>query len=217
MTTRRGPSAMALGVVLALSGVGAAAQTTSPGNTLTLYGAYRDGGGFTDATTNRTLRLDASPAWAIAYDRDVDASRQLEFFVTYQSTHLELDPAASSNPQARTAPSSLPMKVLHVHVGGTNFVDGPVGQGFYVLGGLGLTLFEPGSSGYGDEVRPSLNLGLGYQVSLAQQLALRIEARGYAIVVHSSGGLFCSGGCVFKIKADTVTQGEAQIGLSYRF
>jgi hypothetical protein len=109
------------------------------------------------------------------------------------------------------------MKVLHLHVGGTNFVDGPVGQGFYLVGGLGLTLFQPGSSGYGDEVRPSLNLGLGYQLALAERLALRLEGRGTFTVVHSNGGLFCSGGCVFKIKADVVTQGEALLGLSYRF
>ena len=205
------------GVVLGLSAVGATAQTTSGQSAVTLYGAYRDGGGFTDATTDRTLRLDASPAWSISYDRDVDASRQLEFYVSYQSTHLELDPLSIGNPQARTAPASLPMKVLYFHVGGTNFVDGPIGQGFYLLGGLGVTVFQPGSGGYGDEVRPSLNLGFGYQLELGERVALRLEARGYATIVHSSGGLFCSGGCVFKIKGDTVTQGEAQLGLSYRF
>jgi hypothetical protein len=66
-------------------------------------------------------------------------------------------------------------------------------------------------------LRPSLNLGVGYQLPLAQQLALRFEARGYVTVVNSSAGLFCSGGCVFKIKGDAVTQGEAQLGLSYCF
>jgi len=204
------------GVVLALSGA-ASAQTAPRESAVTLYGAFRDGGSFTDATSSRTLRLDASPAWAISYDRDLDASRQLEFYVSYQSTHLELDPSAIANPQARTAPSSLPMKVLYLHVGGTNFLDGPVGHGFYVLGGLGITLFQPGTSGYGDEVRPSLNLGIGYQLALAEQLALRIETRGYVTVINSSGGLFCSGGCVFKIKGDAVAQGEAKLGLSYRF
>jgi hypothetical protein len=205
------------GVVLALSAAAATAQTAPKDSAVTWYGSYRDGGSFTDVTSNRTLRLDASPAWAISYDRGVDASRQLEFYVSYQSTHLELDPSAINNPQARSAPSSLPMKVLYLHIGGTNFVEGPIGHGFYVLGGLGITLFAPATAGYGDEVRPSLNLGLGYQVALAEQIALRIEARGYVTVINSSGGLFCSGGCVFKIKGDAVTQGEAQLGLSYRF
>jgi len=109
------------------------------------------------------------------------------------------------------------MKVMYLHVGGTNFVGGPVGQGVYLVGGLGATLFQPGSSGYGDEVRPSLNLGIGYQAALGERVALRVEARGYATLVKSSGGLFCSGGCLFNIKGDAVTQGEAQLGLSYRF
>lgn len=201
----------------AVAGATATAQTMPRESAITLYGAFLDGGSFTDVVSNRTLRLDASPSWAISYDRSLDASRQLQFYVSYQSTHLELDPSALSNPQARTAPSSVPMKVLYLQVGGTNFVNGPIGQGLYVVGGLGVTLFAPGSSGYGDEVRPSLNLGIGYELPLGERTTIRLETRGYITAVHSSEGLFCSGGCVFKIKADAVTQGEAQLGLSYRF
>jgi hypothetical protein len=206
-----------LAFILALSRAAATAQALPQESAVTLYGAYRDGGSFTDVTSHRTLRLDAAPSWAISYDRDLDASRQLQFYVSYQSTHLQLDPSALNNPQARTALSSLPMKVLYLHVGGTNFVSGPIGQGVYLVGGLGVTLFMPGSSGFGDEVRPSLNLGIGYLWALSERIALRLEARGYVTVVNSSEGLFCSGGCVFKIKGDAVTQGEAQLGLSYRF
>jgi hypothetical protein len=122
--------AIVSGAALALVSGTTLAQTESKDRSVTLYGAFRDGGGFTDATTDRTLRLAASPAWAIAYDRDVDDSRQLEVYASYQSTHLELDPLAIGTAQARTAPSSLPMKVLHLQVVGTNLVYGPVGQGF---------------------------------------------------------------------------------------
>jgi hypothetical protein len=121
------------------------------------------------------------------------------------------------NPLSRTVPATLAMKVIYFHLGGTNFFGGPIGKGPYVVGGLGATLFQPGSSGYGDEVRPSLNLGIGYQATLGEHVAVRVETRGYFTLVNSSGGLFCSGGCVFKIKAATVTQAEVQLGLSYRF
>jgi hypothetical protein len=166
---------------------------------------------------NRTLRLDGSSAWAISYDEDLDRSRQLQFYVSYQSTRLGLDQAAVVNPMTRTIPAPLPMKVMYFHLGGTNFFGGPIGRGPYVVGGLGATLFQPGSSSYGDEVRPSLNLGIGYQATLGAHVAVRVETRGYVTLVNSSGGLFCSGGCVFKIKGDAVTQGEVQLGLSYRF
>ena len=36
-------------------------------------------------------------------------------------------------------------------------------------------------------------------------------------LVNSSGGLFCSGGCVVSIEGDVVTQGELMLGLSARF
>ncbi len=203
-------------LMLTLNGV-AAAQTMFNESAVTVYGAYRDGGSVVDATSNTTLHLDASSAWAISYDRDLDASRQLQFYMSYQSTHLGLDESAVANPRPGASPAPLPTRVIYFHVGGINFLDGPIGQGPYVVGGLGATLFQPGSSGYSDEVRPSLNLGIGYLVPLAEHVALRAEARGYVTLVHSSGGLFCSGGCLFKIKADAVTQGEVQLGLSYRF
>ena len=85
------------------------------------------------------------------------------------------------------------------------------------MGGLGATLFEPGSEGFENELRASMNLGIGYQLPLGERMALRIEARGYATLVNSSGGLFCSGGCTISIKGDTMTQGEVQLGLSFRY
>ncbi len=211
------PTRLLAGPMLMLSAVAGAAQTTSKENAVTLYGAYRDGGGFVDATNNQTLRLEASSAWALSYDKDLDGSRQLQIYLSYQHTGLRLDPSAVANPPSGTTPAPLPIKVIYFHIGGTNFLDGSIGQGPYLVGGLGATLFQPGASGYGDEVRPSLNLGIGYQATLGEHVALRLETRGYVTLVKSSGGLFCSGGCVFKIKADAVAQGEVQLGLSYRF
>jgi len=206
-----------VGLMLTLSAAAATAQIVPKQSAVTLYGAYRGGGSFADATSNQTLRLDDSTAWAISYDKGLDSSRQLQFYVSYQSTHLELDRSTVFNPLSSTIPAPLPMKVIYLHLGGTSFIDGPIGQGPYVVGGIGATLFQPGLSGYGDEVRPSLNLGIGYQAALGEDVALRVEARGYLTVVNSSGGLFCSGGCLVKIKGDAVTQGEVQLGLSYRF
>jgi hypothetical protein len=204
-------------LVLMPGAVAAADPATPNASAVTLYGAYRGGGSFVDATSNQTLGLASSGAWAISYDKALDASRQLQFYASYQSTHLGLDRSALAAPPSGGAPAPLPMKVIYLQVGGTNFFDGPIGRGPYLVGGLGATLFEPGASGYSGEVRPSLNLGIGYQATLGERLALRIEARGYATLVRSSGGLFCSGGCLFRIKADAVTQGDAQLGLSYRF
>ena len=86
-----------------------------------------------------------------------------------------------------------------------------------MVGGLGATLFSPGTNGFSSEWRPSMNVGLGYQWPLGGRLALRAEARWYVTLVNSQGGLFCSGGCVIRVSGDTFTQGDAQLGLSLEF
>jgi hypothetical protein len=210
-------AALRLALPLTLATTAATAQTNQKESAITAYGAYRDGGSFVDASTDQKLRLDGSSAWAISYDKGLDGSRQLQFYVSYQSTDLGLEQSITTPPATGTTRAALPMKVVYFHFGGTNFFDGPIGQGPYLVGGLGATLFKPELDGYSDELRPSLNLGIGYQVTLGERVAMRIETRGYATLVNSSGGLFCSGGCLFTIKGDTVTQGEVQLGLSYRF
>ncbi len=175
---------------------------------ITVYGGLRDGGSFIDADADRKLRIDGTGAWSIALDRGIDASRQLQFLVSHQRPRLRLGAAAG--------PATLPMQVTYLHIGGTNFFDGPIGLGPYAVGGLGATLFDPGP-GLRRELRPSINLGIGLQVPAGGRFAVRLEARGYFTLVDSSGGLFCADGCVVRIKGDAVTQGDLMLGLSLRF
>jgi hypothetical protein len=198
-------------VLLASAAVGPVAQAKD--YAVTLYGAYRDGGSFTDASTGQSLDIQGSDAAAVSLDLPLDVRRQLQLFVSRQSSHLRLGQAAAPS----TAGSELPLTVTYLHIGGTYFLGGRIGQGPYMVGGLGVTLFDLRASGFETEVRPSLNLGIGYQLPLGEHVALRFEGRGYATLVDSSGGLFCSGGCVISIKGSTVTQGEALLGLSFRF
>ena len=87
-------------------------------------------------------------------------------------------------------------------------------EGGYVAGGLGATFMSPSVDGLSSEVRPSMSLALGYEHALAPSLALRMELRGYMTLINSSGGFFCSGGCVVALKGDALLQGEALLGLS---
>jgi hypothetical protein len=181
------------------------------GYALTFYGGYRGGGSFTDANTNQSLKLDSKGAASLALDLPYDEARQYQIFMSQQRTELVLDSAASAGGSSR-----LPMDIYYLHFGGTFFWDGQAGKGAYVVGGLGATLFNPGQ-GYKSEVYPSINVGFGYQWSLGSMFALRTEARGYGTLVNSSGGVFCSGGCVVSIKGDSIGQGELMIGLVARY
>jgi len=177
---------------------------------LTVYAGFRDGGSFTDVDTDEKLSLDSSAAGSLALDFGLDTSRQWQIFLSHQRTDLSLKGTSSASGDA------LGMSVTYLHFGGTSFFTGTVGKGPYVVGGIGATVFDP-DSGFDSELRASLNLGLGYQLPLSETFALRFEARGYATLVNSSGGLFCSGGCVVSIEGDVITQGELMLGLSTRF
>jgi hypothetical protein len=177
-------------------------------NALTLYGGYRGGGSFQQTTSPfDSISLQSSPSGSISLDFGLDAMRQVQVFASYQSTELEATP---------TTPV-VPMTVGYLHLGGTNYFEGAVGRGAYVVGGLGVTRLAPGLSGLSAEYRPSMNLGLGYQWPITAALSLRTELRGYFTLVNSDSSLFCSGGCVVSIKGDGLTQVEGLLGLSLAF
>ena len=178
-------------------------------NAFTLYGGYRGGGSFEQsASPNTSVDLPSSAAFSASLDWGLDAGRQVQVFASYQSTDI----AASGS-----AAPTVPLTVSYLHLGGTNFFEGTIGRGAYLVGGLGVTRLAPGLSGLSDEYRPSMNLGLGYQLPLASSLALRFELRGYLTLVNTNTNLFCSGGCVLSLRGDALTQAEAMVGLSFGF
>jgi hypothetical protein len=185
-----------------------AAATAAASHALTVYGGYRAGGSFEQVQNPASnADIDSSAAFSLSLDLPFDASRQVQVFASTQSTDIA---ATAGNP-------SVPLTVSYLHLGGTNFFEGGVGRGPYVVGGLGVTRLAPGLSGLSAEYRPSINLGLGWQLPLASALSLRLELRGYFTLINSDSALFCSGGCVIAVRGDGLAQGEAMLGLSYAF
>lgn len=187
----------------------AAAAPAAAQNAVTLYGGYRGGGSFEQSTSpNTSVDLQSSAAFSASLDWGLDAARQVQVFASYQSTDI---------PAYGNAAPAVPLTVSYLHLGGTNFFEGAIGRGAYLVGGLGVTRMSPGLAGLSDEYRPSMNLGLGYQLPLAPSFALRFELRGYLTLVNSNANLFCSGGCVVTLRGDALTQAEAMVGLSFGF
>jgi hypothetical protein len=193
-------AAVALALVVAASPV--AAQVG-----VTLYAGYVASDGIENVTTDEQADIKSSAAYAIALSTVWDAGRELQLFYSQQSTTL--------SPGGGAAPFDLTIRYLHI--GGTVYADGTIGRGLYGVGGVGATQFSPGSSGYGSEVKPSLNVGLGYAWPLAERVTLTAEARVFITLVNSSGGFLCSGGCVAVLRSDALVQGEAMLGLNARF
>jgi hypothetical protein len=193
-----------IAAVLALVG---AAPPAAAQMTLTLYAGYMGSSGVENSDTTAQATVRSAGTYAIAAGTVIDPSRELQLLFQQQSTTL--------SPGGVAVPFDL--TVRYFHLGGTAFVDGPIGRGVYVAGGLGATQFSPSTAGYGIEYKPSLNLGIGYYWPLGDNVALRAEARGYVTFVNSSGGFLCSGGCVVVLRSDVFYQYAALIGVTARF
>jgi hypothetical protein len=154
---------------------------------------------------------------SLDFRRDPKAGTQLHVYVSRQSSQVDARQAAQLPVQSAPLPEKFPLSVTYAHIGGTAFLEKKIGQGVYLVGGIGATLFEPDLQGLANELRPSISLGIGYQLPLGERAALRFEARGYATLVDSDSALFCSGGCVVSIKGDTVTQGDVLLGFTLRY
>jgi hypothetical protein len=204
----------ALWAVLIAAGASAISAHAEEARSLIFYSGFRDSGSFTDVATGAPINIRSSASFAVGFDFPLDEARQLQMLLSYQDSQLAIGPAPVG-PSPLVA-SKLPIRVLYFHVGGPVYLGTEIGHGAYVVGGLGATLLTPSLHGYSSELRPSANLGVGYEQPLGNRLALRIEARGYFTLVNSSGGLFCSGGCTISVRGDTVAQGELSLGLAYR-
>jgi hypothetical protein len=200
-----GSEAAALMLLLSCS---AAAPAWADGNDLSVYGGYTVSSSFQTESGATDPSIESSAAYAASLGIGIDAARQVQLFYSQQSTKLGT---------GTSLPTSVPLTVRYLHVGGTYFVDGTIGSGAYVAGGIGATQLSPNFAGLQSEVHPSFSLGLGYQLPLGSAVALRLEARGYLTGFNGSGYLFCKGGCVVKIKSDLWTQGEVMLGLTARF
>ncbi len=196
------PLAAALAFALLLAAGSAAAQTS-----IGVFGGYVGSSGIDNAAADQSADVDSGGMLLLSVGRDLDGRRELQLQFAQQSTSVA--------PGVGAAPFDLTVRYLHV--GGTAFIDQAIGPGPYAVGGLGATFFDPGASGYGSEVKPSINVGFGWLWPLTEAVALRAEVRGFFTFVNSSGGFLCSGGCVAVLKSDVFSQYGALLGVTARF
>ena len=91
----------------------------------------------------------------------------------------------------------------------------------YVIGGLGMTVFDPHSSQYGDfdsQTMFSMSLGGGLHVDMGSRVALRLQSRLLIPINFASGGLYfgTGGGGVSVSGGTALPQGDATLGLALK-
>jgi hypothetical protein len=175
----------------------------------TVYAGSRFGGEYEDEATGEPVKLRDSGSLAVTLDFPLDGQRELQLQYGRQSTELR-------SAQVAPALGDLPLKLEHLHLGGTYYGD-ELGNGWYAIGGLGVTRATPSFQGYDSETNLSGHVGFGYLLPFSRHVGVRLEARGYMVLVGGSGTLFCSGGCALRLSGNGFVQGELLAGVSARF
>lgn len=207
-------------VAAAVLAIGAAFATPAPARAadfeIVPLAGYRVGGGFRDSAIDaeRDIREHASFGIALNLRRGGDTQWELSFG--------RANTAVEARSVAPVAPA-LPLRVDYLQFGGTYFFaeTGAAGLQPYVVGGLGVTRFSPTRSGLDNRTSPSLNLGVGLRLPLAERVALRLEARGYFTLLDTDGSIFCKSdivdaACDIQARARGMVQGEALLGIAVR-
>lgn len=79
----------------------------------------------------------------------------------------------------------------------------------------GATRFETGA---GSETRPSLGIGAAVRWMANDHVGVRADLRALVDFTGSGGSvLACSGGCTYNYSGTVVVQGEASVGIVFRF
>jgi opacity protein-like surface antigen len=84
--------------------------------------------------------------------------------------------------------------------------------------GIGIAHLSPQDSRYDSETRALFSLAGGYRFRLTDNIAMRLEARGYYTLLNTNAAVFCgNGGCIARVDSSGLTQVEINAGLSMRF
>jgi len=174
---------------------------------ITPMAGYRFGGGF-EKEDGSSLDLEEGGSGALAIDFDYRGNSQIELFWSHHESAL----TDGANGQI------FGLDVDYLHIGGTTlYPQGEAPVVPYIVGGLGVTRFDPEGSG-GSETRFSISLGGGVRYFPFEHIGLRAEGRGYGTLFPDSGAVFCgNGACKVFVEGTAMFQFEGLAGVIVRF
>ncbi len=176
---------------------------------------YRFGGQLEDSSVDANRNIDPDLSYGLALNFAKTWDTQWELTYSRQSTTIEALAGAA-------APDPVDIVVDYLQFGGTYFWSEEDHQGMdpYVVGGIGLSHFNPSGPGLDDRFEPSINVGIGMRIPLAKKVALRLEGRGYLTFMDTSGSIFCNSdangaACTIHARTSGLWQIEALIGVAF--
>jgi hypothetical protein len=176
---------------------------------------YRMGGEFeeadTDTDTGSTLDLDEGTSYGIDVGLYRDATSFYELLYTRQESGIDSpDPAIGS----------VDVATEYLHFGGTLLFTDEYWYVPWLSLTVGATRLKP-DGGFDDETEFSASLGGGVRLPFSDRVAATVGVRGYLTLVDSDTAIFCVGSgdlnCLVRTSGSTFFQGEAFVGLNFRF
>jgi hypothetical protein len=182
---------------------------------ITPFGGYRMGGQIDAEDTSIDIRLrDSSSVGLILNGRHRD-NTEWEVLYSYQDTTARIESA-----QEATF-TDVGFESQTAHFGGTYLFEGEKAIPYIALT-IGGTRVRTSSPGGESDTFFSGSFGVGLKLFPNSRVGVRLEARGYGILVSSSSAIFCStdpeiSGCAIRLSGDIASQIETFAGLSFRF
>lgn len=181
---------------------------------VTPFTGHRYGGSFEDANTGAKFEVGDAATYGLVLDFDSEPSKQIEVFLSRQSTQLTTSGTFTGNPL-------FDLTIDYYHIGGLYMLPEdrsvPAFVHPFVSGTFGLTRMAPKRPDLTTENYLSLSLGGGAKFFLARNLGLRLDVRGIYTMLNGDTSIFCSGGCTVKVNGTGFVQMEASAALMMRF
>lgn len=178
-----------------------------------LYG-FRFGGDFEDETNQTDHTVVNSGIYGLLISFPYERGKTLELYYSHQSSDVE---SVQFTNGTITTETSIPLDIDYLHIGGTAPISEDKELLTFVSGGLGFTHLNPKLAGAQSELRPSMSLGIGLKWPITENIAIRLETRGFATFFNNNSTLFCNGGCELQVQGNGFFQGEVFSGLAIRF
>ena len=177
---------------------------------------YRMGGEFevvdAEATSETSIDLDEGTSFGIDLGLYRDSSSFYEVLYSRQESGFD-SPDASIG--------SVDVATEYLQFGGTLLFPDEYWYVPWLSLTVGATRLDPQGGGYDSETEFSASLGGGVRLPFNERVAATLGVRGYVTLVDSDTAIFCVGSgdlnCLVKTSGSTFFQGEAFLGLSFRF
>ena len=181
---------------------------------LTPFAGLTTGGEFEDMAGIVSLSLDDSSSFGLILDIRESANTQWELLYSLQATKADTTAVPISDP-------SLDIDVHYIQGGGTYLFDGDAARPF-LAATIGAAYFEPGLSGVDSETFFAFSVGTGLQIRPNNRFGIRLEARGYGVLLESDSDLFCQSDaagaiCAIRVDGSVLWQFQAMAGFVFRF